>query len=201
VKRYYFGELCPNEPEPPPPTPDTPSADASGGPVEGITWLYDGATGFWSKLKSFDISRHRVEISFQLAGQTIGSDYNNGKLYRITDTALSDNGEAIEGEIIGETLASPDDTFITVNKLRVIMETGVGTTVGQGSNPQVSISISRDNGHTWGTEMWRPLGASGEYQTRLEWRRLGTTRWLTAKLRITDPVKRVITSAAVNPTD
>ena len=73
-----------------------------------------------------------MQFSYQCSGQTIGADYFNGKQYRITDTALSDNGQSIEGEIVGETLALPDQSMLTVNKVRVSMETGVGASTGPG---------------------------------------------------------------------
>ena len=65
---------------------------------------------------------------------------------------------------------------------------GDGLTSNQGSDPQISLSLSRDNGRTWGAEMWKPFGKTGEYSTRVEWRRLGSPRQITPKLRITDPV-------------
>jgi hypothetical protein len=79
------------------------------------------------------------------------------------------------------------------------METGVGLTTGQGSNPQIALSVSRDNGKTYGPEMWKTMGAIGEYRTRVEWHRLGTTRSFTPKIRISDPVKVAFVSAFINP--
>src|SRR4029077_3984295 len=57
VKRYYFGDLCPTEPPPEAPPDggggggggDSGTGGIDGGPVSQ-TWLYDGSTGFWSKL-------------------------------------------------------------------------------------------------------------------------------------------------------
>ena len=100
---------------------------------------------------------------------------------------------------MGETLRSPDGSFLDINNLRVDMEVGDGLTTGQGSNPQIGLSISRDNGKTWGPDMWRTFGKTGEYATRVEWRRLGSPRQCTPKLRVTDPVPFCIVSAAINP--
>jgi hypothetical protein len=78
------------------------------------------------------------------------------------------------------------------------METGVGTTDGQGVNPQVMLSVSKDGGHTYGTEQWCSMGAIGNYQTRAIWRRLGQARDWTFKFRISDPVKRVIFGSSID---
>jgi len=168
-------------------------------PTASKSWLYDGSTGIWTQLKSFQITRHRAEFSFNLLGRTIVADYSSGDLYVLTDTALTDNGDSIEAEIVGETVSTEDLGFIGVECLRLDMETGIGTVSGQGVNPQVGLSISRDNGKTWGPDMWTTCGAIGEYGTGVEWRRLGTPRYFTPKIRITDPVKRCFVSACINP--
>lgn len=165
----------------------------------GKSWLYDESTGIWSPLKSFGLTRHRIEFAFQFLQRMLGADYATGRFYAITATALTDNGDPIEREIVGETLTNPDGNFLEVDCLRLDCQVGDGLTQGQGSNPQIALSISRDNGKTWGPDQWKTMGATGEYATRIEWRQLGTTRQFTPKIRITDPVPLVIVSGCVNP--
>lgn len=168
-------------------------------PTAGKSWLYDGSTGFWSPLKSFGSTRHNGEFSFTLLGRTLVADATDGKLYELTATALTDNGASIERELISETIANPDGSFLQIDCLRVDMEVGVGLATGQGSNPQIGLSVSRDNGKTWGPQMWKDMGVSGKYGPPVEWRRLGTCRAATFKLTVTDPVPVVFVSACVNP--
>jgi len=168
-------------------------------PSAGKSWLYDGSTGMFTMLKGFQDTRHNGEFSFTLLGRTIVADYVTGRLYVLTATALTDNGASIEREIVSETLANQDLGFIELDCLRVDVEVGVGITTGQGSNPQIGLSISRDNGKTWGAQMWKTVGAIGEYLTQVEWRRLGTARQATFKLSLTDPVPLVLVSAVLNP--
>jgi len=59
-------------------------------------------------------------------------------------------------------------------------------------DPQIMLQISKDYGHTWGTERWQSLGKTGEYKQRVRWTRLGCGYAFTFKLRISDPVKRSI---------
>ena len=172
-----------------------PSANAGA----GESWLYDGSTGFWSALKSFGIPRHNAQFGFQLLGVEIVADYASGKLYRLMPDVLTDNGASIEREMIGETIATEDGSFFPADCLRLDMETGIGLTSGQGVNPQIALSLSRDNGKTWGPDMWKTAGAMGQYRTRVEWRRLGSPRYLTPKIRITDPVNCAFVSACLNP--
>jgi hypothetical protein len=135
-------------------------------PTAGKSWLYDGSTGHWSPLKSFGSYTHNGEFAVTLVGKTLVADYSVGRLYQLSATALTDNGASIEREIVGETIANPDGSFLTVDCLRVNMEVGGGLVSGQGSNPQIGLSISRDNGKTWGPQMWKPMGKIGEYSTR-----------------------------------
>lgn len=161
-------------------------------PSAGYSWLYDASTKLWSKLKSADINRHRVEIHAHFVNKNYVSDYENGKIYRINQSVYSDNGDAIELELISRHVID-NDRNVAHHSLEILMETGVGLATGQGSAPQAMLQVSRDGGNTYGVERWADIGAIGEYETRVRWRRLGKGRDTVYKLRITDPIKRVIT--------
>ena len=80
------------------------------------------------------------------------------------------------------------------------METGVGVAAQpgvQGVSPQISIEVSKDNGRTWFPPRIIALGALGQYMTRMVARRFGQARVFTFRIRMTDPVKFVITDAAM----
>lgn len=170
-------------------------------PSAGASWLYDGSTGIWSKLKTQGLTRHNVEFGFSYLSRTVVTDYSSGQLFSLTPTALDDNGTSIERSITSETVASPDLDRLTVDKFRVDIEVGNGTATGQGSNPVIGLEVSRDNGKTWGAMMWARMGAIGDYARRVEWRRLGTAYNFVFRLTVTDPVPFVMVSACVNPTD
>jgi hypothetical protein len=59
------------------------------------------------------------------------------------------------------------------------------------------LQVSRDNGNTWGNELWQSMGEVGDYKHRIVWNRLGRGRDFLFKLRVTDPVPLVITGGAV----
>jgi hypothetical protein len=65
---------------------------------------------------------------------------------------------------------------------------------------QVMLSWSKDGGRTFGSEAWTTLGAQGKYQNRAVWRLLGLARDMVFRLKVTDPVRRVITNAAMTIT-
>lgn len=166
-------------------------------PTGGQSWLYDGATKVWSKLKSANITRHRAEIHANFVDTNTVSDYENGKIYRLKSDVYTDNGESIEMELVGRHIVGDDDERVTVAALELIMETGVGLETGQGSAPVAMLQISKDGGHNYGVERWATIGAIGEYKSRCRWRRLGAARDTVYKIRITDPIPRRIAGTQV----
>lgn len=60
--------------------------------------------------------------------------------------------------------------------LRLFVETGLGLPSGQGSDPQVMLRYSDNGGKTWSHELWRSVGAQGDYGRIVEWNRLGLNR-------------------------
>jgi hypothetical protein len=48
------------------------------------------------------------------------------------------------------------------------METGVGDLTV--TDPQCILTYSKNGGRGWSNELWRSMGAQGEYSTRAVWR-------------------------------
>jgi hypothetical protein len=166
-------------------------------PTAGKSWLYDAATSLWSPLEyGLDGERHRGELQINFINQTLISDYENGNIYELDSTVYTDNGTAIARELISRHVFDAVNRVV-VDELYVDMETGVGLVSGQGSDPQAMLSISKDNGHTWGAELWTTIGAIGKYLTRVVWRRLGVARDWTFKVRVTDPIPVTFTFGAM----
>lgn len=162
-------------------------------PSAGKTWLYDASSGLWSELQyGTQGARARGEMGLNYAGKTIVADYEFGNVYNIAPDTYTDNGETIIREIVSRHIFNGNKR-VPINQLYVDMEVGVGLATDQGSDPQIMLQVSKDNGATWGTELWTTLGAMGRYLTRVVWRRLGLARDWTFKLRVSDPIKVVFT--------
>ena len=166
-------------------------------PTAGATWLYDGSTSVWTRLKSFGLTRHRAEFGMAFANANIVADQLTPKLYKFTNTVFTDDGMPIQAEIVSETVASPDLERLTVDCLRLDIQVGQGTAAVP--NPEIGLSVSRDNGNTYGAEMLRPLGPVGEYGKIVDWTRLGTASNFVFKLRVTDPFPFTLMNAIINP--
>lgn len=164
-------------------------------PTDGKSWLYDSATNLWSQVSYGSTgARHRGELGVSFNNHYYVGDYENGNIYRHSNV-FADNGETFAAEVIGRHIF--DEKPIQISRLWVDVESGVGNEAGD--DPQISLSISKDGGHTWGNEKTASIGKMGEYGKRAMFRRLGRGYDWTFKLRITDPVKRTLIGAWVNP--
>jgi hypothetical protein len=161
-------------------------------PTESQSWLYDGSIGIWSKLKSNGIDRHRFNLGIPAFNKIFVTDFENGNIYTIERDEYTENGAPIEFELVTKHLKTGLEK-ITIASLQVDMETGIGTVTGQGDEPKLMLTISKDNGHTWGNETYLDIGSLGNYKARAKRTRLGQAREWVFKVRITDPIKRVIT--------
>lgn len=164
-------------------------------PTAGKSWLYDASTTMWSQLEfGFQGERHRAEMQVVFNDATLVADYANGNIYKVEPDIYTDNGTPIAREIIGKHFFA-NYRYVAIHRLQVDFETGIG--LPNNTVPQVMLQTSRDNGRTFGNELWQSIGKIGEYFTRVIWWRLGTARDFVFKLRVTDPVKVVIAGAAI----
>lgn len=158
------------------------------------TFCYDMATGAWHERKSDGLAYWRVNGSVTLGSYILLSDGENGKLYTPNLDVYTEDGATISAEIYLPTIDSGNRQRVTMYAFEVLCETGVGLNSGQGSDPQIMLQYSDDGGRLWSNELWRSMGAIGEYHTRAVWRRLGQFRQRQIKLVMTDPVRRFVMS-------
>ena len=168
---------------------------------EGKTWLYDVMSNAWSQLKSWGITRHFGDLCCAFNTKLIVSNYANGQLSYFSQQAYTDNGSPIERELSSGHLFTTGRNKVRVSRLRLDMEGGVGDLSVLGNNPQIMLIISRDGGHTWGSELWTSIGELGHFHRRAEWRRLGWARDFVFKIRMTDPVKFLLIQGVVEASE
>jgi hypothetical protein len=171
-------------------------------PTGNATWVYGAATKQWhqwsSNLADNQLSRHRSNAHCFALGRHYVGDYASGKIYSIEPDVYTEAGATIIRDRIGHLIVA-DRERIPAAEVQLVFEPGVGLNTGQGSNPQVMLRWSKDEGNTWSNELWRTVGAMGKYLTRAVWRKLGIARSYTFWLRVSDPVKWVLVDAVGKP--
>lgn len=169
------------------------------------TWVFDTATGLWHErvyTNAGDFERHRANYHAFAYSTNVVADYENGKLYSLSDTTYTDNGDAITRQRVFPHISASQKRLI-INSLQIDMKTGVGldgATTTQGNDPQAMLDWSDDGGYSWSNEHWTTMGKIGVRLRRVLWRRLGFTRDRVFRLTITDPVPVALIVAEIEVT-
>lgn len=157
------------------------------------TWVFDIATGLWHERMTGD-SRNRAENHCFDGSRHLVGDFENGNIYELTPDVYTDNEETIT-RMRRAPHISTGMNRASHFAFQVDMETGLGLTEGQGSDPQAMLRWSDDGGHSFKGERWTSIGKRGEYGQRVIWRKLGATRDRVYEVSISDPVSITILSA------
>ena len=158
------------------------------------SYAYDLTTGLWDEWQT-EGARWAGQYTSQYRNTAIVTDYRDGRVYYLDADRYTDDTAPIVREITTRHVFSDFDN-LTLSDLQLDAEVGVGLSSGQGSDPQIMLQISKDGGHTFGNELWRSLGALGEYKKRVTWKRLGVAEDWTFRFRAADPVKVVLLNVA-----
>jgi hypothetical protein len=159
------------------------------------TLVYDLVTQLWHERAYLNgdgvfepdlASSHMFAFNKHLVG-----DRRNGKIYEQSLDYYDDGGSALCRERT-YTHLSDEGKRIRYNALEIGFESGVGLQSGQGSDPLVSLTLSKDGGRTWSDAYTGSIGAVGQYQKKIAFRRLGIAEQMTFRIRVTDPVKVAI---------
>lgn len=167
---------------------------------EDATWVWDATTGKWfnwetwiSEENRFSALRHRWHV--MAFGQHRILDAQTGAIY-VMDSSVSTD---VDSRPIRRLRRAPalvaEDERIFYSSFQLDMQPAVGTSTGQGANPQVMARFSRDGGQTWGPEIMASAGPIGAYSTRVIWNRCGSARRLVVEVSMTDPVPMRVVDA------
>ncbi|HXC04591.1 MAG TPA: packaged DNA stabilization protein [Bacteroidia bacterium] len=169
-------------------------------PTGGRSFLYDGSTNVWSEQQFGTnlIGRYNGNLSIVFNGHVYVSDFSNGNIYQLSDQpSFTDNGTPIM-RLIQTRNIHDSGNVLSIDEVFLDLETGVGLQSGQGSNPQIMVSVSKDGGRTFGNERLMAIGRVGQYLgPRATLRRFGSSRGgFIFRFRMTDPVKFAVTYGA-----
>ena len=144
-------------------------------PTGGKTFCFDVNTQLWHEragLTNGSFTRWEAQEYAYFDGKHLVCDKLEGKIYSLNLDVFTDGG--LPRKWVRSFRAPQSDMKrATHHKLTLELEGGVGT-VG-GTDQSIMLRYSNDGGHTWSSELWRDLGAMGEYTKRVFWHRLGMT--------------------------
>jgi len=167
---------------------DFPSADA--------TWVYSTETNWWFEIGTN--GRYKGESFFRAFNINMAGGMD-GKIFELDLNTYTDDSETIlrqrDSFLISGDFYGQHGKRMTIDRLELVFETGVGIETGQGSDPEVMVQLSEDGGRTFGNEMKGKLGASGKDTPRVEFNALGQFLDVVIRLTVSDPVQFTLISA------
>ena len=162
------------------------------------TLVYDVTTQIWHErayLNEFGAYEQQLGCCYMyIFGKHLVGDRRNGKIYEMSRDFYSDAGDAIKRLRI-YTHLSDENRRIRYNRLEIGFETGVGLQSGQGSDPLISMRLSKDGARTWSDYYTTSIGKVGNYRAKAVFRRLGIAEQMTFSVEISEPVKVAITGS------
>ncbi len=168
-------------------------------PTADVTWCYDLSTQLWHRRAWRDPAtgiyhRHRSNCGVAFGDEIIVGDFENGKVYALSQSDYTDDGEILPClRRCRHLTADLNRQFF--HSLQIQFQPGVGLQTGQGSDPEAILRWSNDGGFTWGNDHILKIGRAGKYKHRAIKRRLGYARDRVYEVVVTDPVYRVVVSA------
>lgn len=171
-----------------------PSADA--------TWVYDLSTGMWHERGTWEDGATAFAASRTLYhcfafGRHLVGDRLSGTIYEASVTTHTD----VDGLQIRRVRTCPvlssEHARLFYASFDLDLEVGLGLLSGQGSDPEVILEFSDDNGKTWTFAPNKSAGGLGAYSTQVRWHRLGSSRNRVFRVSMTDPIPWRIVDAYV----
>lgn len=172
-------------------------------PTVNATWVYDLNTQEWHERGSWNSAANRYDVwhprfhvfafGLHLTGESATSTVS---AMDVTYGSEAD-GSAIRRQRRGAVWIN-ELRRVPINRFELCLETGVGLSTGQGSNPQVMFRGSPDGGKTWNSERLCAAGALGNYTQRVYWTRCGSPRMWVPEVTFSDPIPWRIVDAYLN---
>lgn len=172
-------------------------------PSAKATWVFDAATQLWHERGTWDINdveykAWRPQYHVYAFNKHLVGDRALGTVYEMSIEKFTDAGGGPIRRLRSTPHVAANEDWMFYNSLQVEVESGLGLSTGQGSDPQVMMRWSDDGGETWGGEHWSSAGKIGNYGKRTIWRRLGRGYDRVYEIAVSDPIPWRVIGAYVD---
>ncbi len=162
-------------------------------PSAQITKVYDFTTNQWHDRGTWQPSENafhywRPVFHCFAFNKHLMADHETTVLWHVDiGFPLDVNGEGIVRLRRAPAVVNQDERLI-FSKFEVLLETGLGLSSGQGSNPLVMMRKSDDGGQTWSSERIESAGRIGQYWKRVIFWQTGQARKRVFEVKVSDPI-------------
>ena len=169
-------------------------------PTADQTWVYDLATKLWHERVYTDNNgqehRHLVQLTACVENQIVGGDWSTGTLYLLDLTSYTDNGQPIVRRR-GFPHIVADGSRVQYQAFQCSMDVGLTSGILVDEEPQIFLRWSDTAGNRYGSPVGRGMGATGQYDRTIQWRRLGMGRDRVFELFWSAPVNTALNGSFV----
>jgi hypothetical protein len=148
------------------------------------TWVYDATAGLWHERGAYNglaydalpvrgnahLASNPSELSHYTISRTTGAVYYQSTAYHVGTDGLGIKRLRRAPHI------SKENKGCIIDNVELKFEPGVANATGAGSDPQWSLTFSKNGGQTWSNARTVSAGLIGQYDTRAIWTRLGYGR-------------------------
>lgn len=163
------------------------------------TFVYDISTQLWHERASYGRANWRAAFIVRGNNQSLVGDSLSNKLGVLDADTFTEWGGTMVASVTSPSVPHPEELeMLPHSYLDLVFEQGVGLVTGQGSDPKVMVRFSDDDGRTFGSEIWRPLGKMGDFRSSARINRLGSTgrsQGRVYRYEISDAVRRTLVQA------
>ena len=163
--------------------------------VEG-TFVLDVITGEWAERETYLQGNWSMRYSAQFNGLELVGDATSNKIGSLDANTYTDFGATQRMEWTYQPIYAEQRQAFH-RRLEVVLETGVGATTGQGSDPKIMCQYSDDGGRTFKSLPDKSLGPLGNREVRVTWHGLGSARQRVYKMAVSDPVAIAVTDTQI----
>jgi hypothetical protein len=160
------------------------------------TYAFDAVTGEWSERQSYGYPNWTPRYHAQFAGMQLVGDWESNKIGKLDFDVYTEFGNPQVMEWTYQTIYAAGHRAFH-DRFEIVLETGVGLTTGQGSDPVISLQKSDDGGSTWQALPNKTFGKRGERLSRAVWHNLGSARDRVYKATVSDPVPVTVVDTIV----
>jgi hypothetical protein len=160
-------------------------------------WVYDATSNEWHERSSYPNDYYRWQTCAGVHGRQYVGDAFSGAVGYFDPETYTETGSLQRAEWTYQPIYAEGRRAFH-KRLEVVMETGVGLTSGQGSDPEMMMAYSDDGGITFTNLPNRPIGRLGEREKRVIWNGLGSSTQRVYRGAISDPIKVVISDTTVS---
>jgi hypothetical protein len=154
-------------------------------------FVFDVATGEWHERKTYPYDYFRWQFHEYCHGRHYVGDYYSDEIGYFDQEWYKDGDGIQRMEWQYQTIYS-QNRYTRHDRLEIVMETGVGLTTGQGSDPEIMLSISDNGSKTFRNLQNKKIGKMGEYEKTIVFSGMGTAKQRVNRCAVSDPVKVVI---------